>query len=377
MSIGKIQQPLRFTWPWDFILGCTVQVGSGIDVTTASWSLTYDGSTWTLYNETTASIVTTVSATPDQGLNITNIEGANGFTFRTIRPNVNYCNKFPFTVQGPIFRLFEAGDAFTWSNTAGTPPTLGSVTWTAHYTLACISTCSDDCEVPPINYFWRYDSKCSGSMWDGYAQLVVGTETTDPPEEHIKLMDDGVCQGWYTRVGGPYGSPHSYEYPMYFASDTRITAGSPPDLKFTYSVSRYTLVCDGNNCPDFSGSPTVYEGAVTLTFANGFGWSGSDGVVTVSQVSCNLASPIITVDNWGESTCGDFVSRRYWAKTDLALTLYLSYDDSNCLPYGGNSEAGDTKAYGQRWNGSTWVDTCWTWGEVIGPASAVWTLEEA
>ena len=83
----------------------TSQLGTGLGVTTANWSATYNASTelWTIRNETTGTNVGTLNLAADEGGYI-DLQGVNGFRF---------------TINVPTSGTYDTGDRFTWSNTAG------------------------------------------------------------------------------------------------------------------------------------------------------------------------------------------------------------------------------------------------------------------
>jgi flagellin-like hook-associated protein FlgL len=77
--------------------------GDGYDVSASSWRATYDAEDreWTVRNTTTGQTVGTLSAAPDAGGTLSNIEGADGFAL---------------TISAPTSGTYSTGDYFTWQN---------------------------------------------------------------------------------------------------------------------------------------------------------------------------------------------------------------------------------------------------------------------
>ena len=90
----------------------TSQLGTGLGVTTANWSATYNASTelWTVRNETTGTVMGTMNLAADEGGYI-DLQGVDGFRF---------------TINAPTSGTYDTGDRFTWSNTAGSAISAGT-----------------------------------------------------------------------------------------------------------------------------------------------------------------------------------------------------------------------------------------------------------
>ena len=85
--------------------------GTGLGITSASWTATYDAvnQLWTVRRA--GVVMGTISAAPDAG-GMIDLEGANGFRF---------------TVNVPSSGQYNTGDRFSWTNSAYQAPILGSV----------------------------------------------------------------------------------------------------------------------------------------------------------------------------------------------------------------------------------------------------------
>jgi flagellin-like hook-associated protein FlgL len=96
----------------------TVKLGDGSGITSGSWRAMYDSvsQTWTVRNLTTATDVGAISAAPNAGGALYNVEGL---------------NSFDFTIAAPAGGTeYTSGDQFNWTTQAYFPPFRGAVTFT-------------------------------------------------------------------------------------------------------------------------------------------------------------------------------------------------------------------------------------------------------
>lgn len=86
--------------------------GDGSGITSDNWSATYNALThqWVVRNETTATDFGTITALPDAGGALNNIQGPNGFSL---------------TINAPAFGQYTHGDRFAWTNQTYIPPVRG------------------------------------------------------------------------------------------------------------------------------------------------------------------------------------------------------------------------------------------------------------
>lgn len=231
--------------------------GSGADITHAQWSATYDGSQWVLRNESTHTVVDTISASATERSGRAFIEGANGFNLHIDAPGNG--------------TSYSAGDRFTWSNqngTAGTPIFHDAI---AQNGSASVSILGDGLNVSNSSYRAQYDGvNDRWTITNTTTGDVVATAHANPFSAASVTIEGG--NGFRINIAAPssgaYGTGDTFTWENTGASadyklQNRVKLQVGPDSNQVFTEQEINL--EANNF-DVIGSYTTYSyGSINMT----------------------------------------------------------------------------------------------------------------
>jgi len=189
----------------------SVQQGDGSGVTTASWSATYDAALGA-WNIRRSGVLVTQAIMPPDGGGTVGLEGVNG-------SNV--------LINPPTTGSYSMGDQFTWSNIAGLPPTLGSVTFTNQGVSgagAALSLPGTGVDVTTANWDAIYDAGMG--RWDIRREGIHDSYYSRQPQQGGNAILEGANGFRFsiaTPSSGSYGSGDRFAW----SNNGTSIAGSP------------------------------------------------------------------------------------------------------------------------------------------------------
>ncbi len=255
--------------------------GTGGAISASNWSATYDGSAWTLRNETTHVVERVVPAGSGAVVGMPFVEGANGFDVLINAPGGG--------------TRYTAGDRFTWTNQPGGVGAMEFHDAHADIGAASVAVAGDGLDMSSATFSATYSSATHRwTVMNETTSTVLGSILAGP-EAGGSLNGIEGANGFDFTIAAPTGGGYS-------TGDRFTWTNQAAGARYSYSQSLHLQVG-----PD--SHQVFHEQPINLE-ATHFGVIGSYSAYSYGSVNLTLLGSAHTNVCWASLICGQHLSIR-------------------------------------------------------------------